>query len=174
MPVILLVCINWDFCCTRFPKGLWVLFVILYAPIGALLTILRTCMSLQAVLLLLLFPEGMLKRYVQQKFLGAVFHQKAPLLISNHKFQPHTLVQLQCSHSRAGEPGNEATRILAKPCFPRVGLPKYDVANRWHVVYQVDIYARILSLLQIYAEDIFRSSWNYCNYRGFSQERIKY
>ena len=65
MPVIPLIGV---FCCTRFPEGLWVLFVILYAPIGALLAILRTCMSLQAVLLLLLFPEGTLKRYVQKNF----------------------------------------------------------------------------------------------------------
>lgn len=50
-------------CYVRFPGGLWTLLVLPYLPIGIALCLLRICMSLQAILLLLIFPEGAMKRY---------------------------------------------------------------------------------------------------------------
>lgn len=48
----------------RFPGRLWTLLVLPYLPIGIALCLLRLCMSVQAILLLLIFPEGALKRYI--------------------------------------------------------------------------------------------------------------
>jgi hypothetical protein len=47
---------------SRLPRLPWSLLLVFYAPIGLFLTLLRVCMSLQAVLILLLFPEGAVKR----------------------------------------------------------------------------------------------------------------
>jgi ancient ubiquitous protein 1 len=57
---------------------------VFYAPIGLFLTLLRVCMSLQAVLILLLFPEGAVKRFLLRVFFGVLgivvvtdsFHRK--------------------------------------------------------------------------------------------------
>lgn len=47
---------------SSFPNLPWALLLVIYAPIGLFLTLLRVCMSLQAMLLLTLFPEGTVKR----------------------------------------------------------------------------------------------------------------
>ena len=56
-----MVCSNWSVFFS-FPRLPWSLLLVVYAPIGLLLTLLRVCMSLQAMLILLIFPEGALKR----------------------------------------------------------------------------------------------------------------
>ena len=51
--------------CRRFPRERQtVFFLLLYMPLGVILTILRICISLQALLYLLIIPNGfVLKRY---------------------------------------------------------------------------------------------------------------
>jgi hypothetical protein len=69
---------------SRLPRLPWSLLLVFYAPIGLFLTLLRVCMSLQAVLILLLFPEGAVKRFLLRVFFGVLgivvvtdsFHRK--------------------------------------------------------------------------------------------------
>lgn len=53
---------NSEYSLFSFPNLPWALLLVIYAPIGLFLTLLRVCMSLQAMLLLVLFPEGTVKR----------------------------------------------------------------------------------------------------------------
>jgi hypothetical protein len=68
----------------RLPRLPWSLLLVLYVPFGLFLTLLRVCMSLQAILLLAFFPEGAVKRFLLRVFfavLGIIvitdsFHRK--------------------------------------------------------------------------------------------------
>lgn len=53
---------------TRFPNGLWTLLMLPYLPFGLVLCLFRICISLQVILLLLIFPEGVIKRIMLRIF----------------------------------------------------------------------------------------------------------
>ena len=52
---------NWN-ASHRLPRLPWSLLLVLYVPFGLFLTFLRVCMSLQVMLMLVIFPAGAVKR----------------------------------------------------------------------------------------------------------------
>lgn len=116
----------------RFPSGLWTLLILPYLPIGTVLCLLRVCLSIQAILILLIVPQGAVKRWMLRVFfavLGILVTtdgktRDTKLIISNKlSFVDHIVLHLACK-SVSVSTGGQVPPLA--PLFPHWTFPASD------------------------------------------------